>query len=338
MPEIHTPLSVLSYSPTIPATCKSQLDIKTLLKIENLLTYLEGKGKSANTLDGVKRHILQIAKRANMENPQEVELVIARYKLLDRKTGKPSNQPASNTYKQKLCDVYHHYCKFYKIEWEMPKYTPEERGIQPPTDEKCLMLIASAKGSLSLKIDISNQTGLRPIEVQGYKGLKVKDIHFDQRTITALSTKKCNARPPMKITEELAIRLKTYITRENLKPEDFLFKGNERRYGEHYRRMRNRLAEKLQDTSIKTIRLYDLRHAYVTRQLRRTQNCETVRQIVGHKHLNTTQRYMHLLAGTSGEWIVEGTTDKNRAIQLIAQDFIFVNTAPDGTMIYKKAK
>ena len=51
-----------------------------------------------------------------------------------------------------------------------------------------------------------------------------------------------------------------------------------------------------------------------------------------------TQKYMHLLAGTNGEWIVEGTTDKNRAMQLVAQDFIYVNTAPDGTMIYKKAK
>jgi site-specific recombinase XerD len=30
-------------------------------------------------------------------------------------------------------------------------------------------------------------------------------------------------------------------------------------------------------------------------------NAEAVRQIVGHKKLGTTQKYMHLLAGTSGE-------------------------------------
>ena len=47
---------------------------------------------------------------------------------------------------------------------------------------------------------------------------------------------------------------------------------------------------------------------------------------------------IHLLTGTNSEWIVEGTTDKNRAMQLIAQDFLYVNTTPDGTMIYKKAK
>ena len=140
----------------------------------------------------------------------------------------------------------------------------------------------------------------------------------------------------MKISEELSARLKTFITINNTKPDEQLFKGNERRFGEHYRRLRNRLAKTSRPT-IKTIRLYDLRHAYVTKQLRRCQNVETVRQIIGHKQLNTTQKYMHL-AGTNGEWILEGTTDKNRAMQLIAQDFICVNTAPDGTMIYKKAK
>ena len=51
-----------------------------------------------------------------------------------------------------------------------------------------------------------------------------------------------------------------------------------------------------------------------------------------------TKKYFHLLANTNGEWIVEGTTNKNRAMQLIVQDFIYVNTTSDGTMIYKKAK
>lgn|GEM_PF-635081 len=315
-----------------------EIPIDKLLKIEKVAIYLEGKGRQPNTIDSFRRHIAVLARHANLDNPQEVELVIARLKLTDPKTKKLTNQPASNTYKAKLCFTYQHYVKFYKLTWELPKYIEEQRSIQPPSDEKCQMLIASARGVLSLKIDISAQTGLRPIEVQGYKGLRVKDIHPDQKTITALSTKGCNARPPMQISEELTAKLRTYIAKHNLKAEDYLFKGDARRYGEHYRRMRNRLADKLNDPTIKGIRLYDLRHYYITKQLRKIQNAEFVRQIVGHKHLNTTQKYFHLLANTNGEWIVEGTTDKNRAMQLIAQDFIYVNTAPDGTMIYKKAK
>jgi hypothetical protein len=59
---------------------------------------------------------------------------------------------------------------------------------------------------------------------------------------------------------------------------------------------------------------------------------------MGHKQLNTTQKYLHLLAGTNGEWIVEGTTDKERAKQLLAADFSYQLTTPDGTMLFKKPK
>ena len=200
------------------------------------------------------------------------------------------------------------------------------------------MFIASARGDLSLKIDISSQTGLRPIEIQGEKGLQVKNIHPDQKTITARITKGCNPRPPLSITPELMTRLQNYITTHNLKIDDILFTGDSRRYGEHFRRLRNRLAKKLNDQTIKTIRLYDLRHFYCTKQLRRIQNAETVRIIMGHKKLNTTQKYLHLLGLGNGEWECLGATTKEEAKKLIEADFNYVTTTPDGTMMFRKAK
>jgi integrase len=269
--------------------------------------------------------------RADLKNTVAVELAIARYT-------KQNGRPITNNYKSKLCDCYQHYCRFCKIDWEKPIYTPEPTSIQAPTQERCLTSIPAAKGDLSIKIDLSVQTGLRPCEIQGEFGLQAKDIHTDTRTVTARIHKGCNARPPLPITPELTARLQAYIMRRSIKPEDLLFKGTNRRYGEAFRRFRNNLAIKLNDPTIKTIRLYDLRHAYCTKQLRKTQNTEIVRQIMGHKQLNTTQKYLHLLAGTSGEWIVEGTTDKERAKQLLALDFTYQLTTPDGTMLFRKAK
>lgn len=315
-----------------------QIPIDVLFKIERVAEYLEGKGKQPSTVVSFRKHILVLARNANLDSPHEVEMVIARLKKTNPSNKKLTNIPISNTYKAKLCFTYQHYTRFYKIPWEVPHYIEEERSIQPPSDEKCQMLIASAHGALSIMIDISVQTGLRPIEVQGYKGLRVRDIHLEQKTITALSTKGCNVRPPMPISEQLVAKLTAYIQKHDLRGDDFLFRGDAQRYGEHFRRMRNKLADRLNDESIRGIRLYDLRHHYVTKKLRRIQNAEFVRQIVGHKRLDTTQKYFHLLANATGEWIVEGTTDPKRAMQLIAQDFIYVNTSPDGTMIYKKAK
>ena len=74
-------------------------------------------------------------------------------------------KPASNTYKAKLCEAYQHYCKFNRIIWEKPINRPEEKGIQPPTDEQCKILIGGIKSELSVKVQLSVETGLRPCEM-----------------------------------------------------------------------------------------------------------------------------------------------------------------------------
>jgi integrase len=201
------------------------------------------------------------------------------------------------------------------------------------------MLVSAAKCELSIKLDIARQTGYRPIEISGEKGLRASDFHPDQPSLTNRNTKKCNARPAMPITPELAMRIADHIRNHKLSGEDILFTGDHRRFGEHYRRFRNKLAEKLKDPSIKAIRLYDLRHFYCTEKLRRIQNAEIVRQLMGHKNLNTTQKYMHLLPNLqSGEYEVEYTNDKNRAKELLLNDFKYELTTPDGYMMFRRPK
>jgi integrase len=292
-----------------------------------------------NTVLAHEKNLKLLAQKADLFNTTEVELAIARYKLIDRHTRKVSNRPASNAYKAKLCDSYAAFLKYHKMEWEKPVYTPEPKAIQPPTKERTAQLVSAARYPLSMKIDIMRQTGYRPEEIQGEKGLRVEDFHPDQPSLTNRNTKKCNARPALPITPELAAQISEWIRGNNLTIGDKLFEGDSRRFGEHYRRFRNKLAEKLKDPTIATIRLYDLRHYYATEKLRKTQNAEIVRQLMGHKNLNTTQKYLHLLANLfTGEWIVEGTTDKERIKYLLLSDFRHECTAPDGTMFFRKPK
>ena len=287
---------------------------------------------SKTTLTTTEAGLKALARKTNLNNPIETAIAISRYKTRGNK------RDAGNGWKKKLSEIYNHYCNHFGMKWDKPTYHYEARGIQPPTNQKAEILMTSARMPLSLKIDISKQTGLRPIEIVGDKGLRVKDIHPDQKTITALNTKGCNARPPIKISDELNAKLQTYITENKLTAQDILFNQTSEKYSENFRRFKINLAKKLNDPSITTIRLYDLRHAYITKQLIRTQNCEAVRIMVGHKNLNTTQKYLHLLAGTNGEWITEGTTDTNRAKQLLTEDFTYQLTAPDGTMLFRKPK
>ncbi len=122
MPPIRTELLAHSTNSNINLAHKYNL-----LRIEKVATYLEGKGKQPNTIDSFRRHINVLAKHANLDNPQEVELAIARWKLTDQKTKKLTNTPASNTYKAKLCFTYQRYVKFYKMTWELPKYIEEAK-------------------------------------------------------------------------------------------------------------------------------------------------------------------------------------------------------------------
>jgi hypothetical protein len=70
-----------------------------------LLLALERKGKTENTIIAVRKNLIALGKRADLDKPDDVVLAIARYK-------KVNGQPASNNYKSKMTDRYQHYCKF----------------------------------------------------------------------------------------------------------------------------------------------------------------------------------------------------------------------------------
>jgi hypothetical protein len=179
---------------------------------------MERHGLSPTTTRTAEHVLKALSKKADLHNPLDVALAISRYK-------RGNEQPATNGYKKKIAESYDHFCKHHQITWTKPSYHTDEHSIQPPTAERISLLYSSAKMPLSLKVQVSAETGLRPIEVEGYKGLKVKDIHPDTKTITPTNTKRCNARPAIKISDELLCRLQEYIALSKLKPEDTIFQG-----------------------------------------------------------------------------------------------------------------
>jgi integrase len=283
--------------------------------------YINKEKKSDYTINFTRKALTYLSRHTSLSEPEAVKLFISTLKT-------------SDGYKRNLCIAYNKYCKFYMIKWNMPIYREEAKNITLPTKEKIMMLIANAGTLLSTKLTLSMETGLRPVEMCR---LKAKDIDLEHKAVNPTTAKRGNPRT-VPISASLTQKLQEHITRNNLNPNDLLFKGTDAdHYGKQYRQMRNTLANKLKDPTIKTIRLYDLRHYFCTKKLNDIGNPYTVMVLMGHKKLETTQKYMHLLNLNDDEWTCTGATTAKEAMKLIEAGFQYVTTI-EGIQLFKKRK
>jgi integrase len=286
----------------------------------NVLASLEVNGASQITLKDSAKRFRQLKKLADLRQPEEVKQAIA---LLE----------VSNGTKANLCNLYQKYVDYYNLEWIKPKYKHQRKLVKIPTREKIEMLIAHAGRILATKLQISYETGLRPVEVIS---LTPQEIDFDHRLILP-RTAKNGAPRALKFSLKLEAMLREYIQRENIQPTERLFKTTARNYSQMFRISRNALAKKLQDPTIKSIRLYDFRHFFATNLYSKTRDLLLVKTQLGHKEINNTLFYTQLLNFEEDEYIVKGAETKEQAMKLIENGYEYV-TEMDGTKIFRKRK
>lgn len=142
-------------------------------EILNVLIKMENKGKSPQTIESVGKALRKFAKNTDINNPDAVEKYIAKLKV-------------RNGYKRSLCNAYKTYCDYYHIQWDKPKYQNDTQMFKCPTEQKLNLIIAGSHEDLALKLRISKDCGLRPIEIVM---LKARDIDTDHRSITPTTAK-----------------------------------------------------------------------------------------------------------------------------------------------------
>jgi integrase len=281
---------------------------------------MQNNGTSHYTIKNTDKALSYLARHSNLQDPEDVKNFIARHNV-------------SQGYKGILCFAYNRYTKYAQIKWTMPKYRENARQIKIPTKEKVEMLIAKAKSPLSIKLQISMETGFRPVEIYG---LKTKDIDLEKRLLYPTTAK--NGAPKIgRISLNLKDILAEYINKHQLQPNDKLFNGTPEAYGNDYREMRNHLADKLHDPTIKTIRLYDLRHYYATMEYAKTRDILHVKQQMGHKKIETTLIYTQLLNLNEDEWTCKTATNIKEDQELLEAGFEYI-TERDGLKLYRKRK
>lgn len=289
----------------------------------NYLAHLQ----QTNTRKAQLRHIDYILttlnKHADLTNPKEIDEYIATIK-------------ATDAYKATITQVYSQYCQNDGIPYKPKKYNRKNnKPIRIPTEERINMIIADSGKTLATKLTLSKDTGLRPIEVHT---LKVKDIDLQQHLIYP-TTAKHGAPRILKISENLASLIQAHIIRHKLDTNNQLFKGDEQHYGTAFQRTRNRLAKKLNDPTLKTIRLYDLRHYFATMLYHKTKDILYVKNQLGHKYIEHTLIYIDLeatLYNTADEYITKISHNEKEAIQLSDTGFTYITDIAENKLWRKR--
>jgi integrase len=300
--------------PILSVTRLNELIFKTLLEMKK-------NGLSDYSIRFTFKALKFLSKNCNLNDPENVKSFI-------------SSLNVSNGYKRNLCIAYNKYVKVNGLSWNMPLYKVSSKLPRVPSSEKVQMLISGAKPLMALKLSISVETGMRPIEVMN---LKVKDVDLQNRIIYPSSAKGGSARV-FKISDRLTDMLRVYISKRKLGLNDKLFKGTSNDYGKLFRAYRNRLADKLQDPSIKQITLYSLRHYYACMLYHKTRDILFVKQQMGHRKLESTLVYVQLVNfPNDDEYYSAIATTIDEARKLVENGYDFVCDI-DGIKLFRKRK
>jgi integrase len=100
---------------------------------------------------------------------------------------------------------------------------------------------------------------------------------------------------------------------------------------------RNKVASKLSEPQLKSIRLYDLRHYYATMLYAKTKDILYVMKQLGHKKLETTLIYTQLMNFPNDEYVSAVASTVEECRKLIECGFEYV-TEFNGVKLFRKRK
>jgi integrase len=281
---------------------------------------MKREGYAESYISAVSKRLRHLAKYVSLDNPEMVKDYIA-------------SKQCSPAFKETLVEAYDLYVTANGMHWSKPYYKRYDKLPKIPTEEKINLIIANCSRKYALAFSMIKDLGLRPIELTW---LKVKDVDLENGIVNITSAKHCNARA-LKLKQSTLLMLKAYIAERNLSLNDRLFPIKSSSLSEKWRKVRNKVSEKLKDATLKTIRVYDLRHWKASMEYHRTKDLLYVKSLLGHRDLRATLRYTHLLDSKDGEYVSAIARNVEEARRLIEEGFEYVCEI-DGVKLFRKRK
>jgi integrase len=288
-------------------------------KIFNALWCMKKDRFAETTIRVTDRRLRMMDRAVDLDDPERVR------DYLGKKQGK-------NSYIEGLADAYNRYDRYNGITWSKPLIKRSSQPPYVPSGEEITILVSDAGKKYSLILSVLRDTGMRPIELERAK-LRWFDLN---RGLVNVETAKYGAARTLRLKPKTVAMLKEYLGKHNFGLNDHIF-PKARTMRTAFQRIRRRTAEKLQRPELMRISLYSFRHYFATVTYQKTKDILLVKRLLGHKRIENTLVYTHLVDFRDEEFTVRAASTVAEASKLIESGFEFVNEI-DGTALYRKRK
>jgi len=218
--------------------------------------------------------------------------------------------------------------KMLKIEWSPPKYVQEENLPFVPEETELDQLVAGCRSRrMAAFLQTLKETFADPGEV-----LRLRWIDVSGNIITINDPVKRHNPRQLKVSSKLITMLKVLPrTSERIFPTtyDSMLCS--------FLKVRERVARVLQNTRINAITFNTFRHWGATMTFHYTKNLLLVQKVLGHKSIQNTVKYTHLVHFKDDEFDVATATTVDEAKDLASTGFDYFTTM-NGVQIFRKPK
>jgi len=294
----------------------SQVDVKGALV--QFMWWLKKQGYSDATVKTRVKILKQLAKTCNVFDPEDVKKTIATWETW------------SEGHKQVAVQAYTSFLEMLGLKWDPPRYRHVKGLPFIPLESELDALISGCSRKLAASLQLLKETGMRIGEAWR---LKWTDIDEEQCLIRCRAEKGGEPRV-FKVSGKLIAMLKALP-----KVNEYVFGGSSlsgHRWS--FDKQKKRLAAKLQNPRLLNITFHTFRHWKATMEYHKTRDILHVKQLLGHKNINSTLVYTQLVNFESDEYYSATAKTTEEAKQLVEAGFEYVCTTPENIMLFRKRK
>jgi integrase len=243
------------------------------------------------------------------------------------------NATMSNGHKNTICYAYHDWCSMNGFDYSPKLFKREEKLPYIPREAQLDQLISGCGGRLSCFLQLLKESACRPVEAWR---LTPRDFDLQQQMCYVNKPAKGSNPRIVKMSDKLTAMITKLIHDTPL--ESRLWKSELIHLQRSYQRRRKTLAARLSDPNLNMISLRTFRHWKATTEYHRTKDILYVKQLLGHKRIENTLVYTHLIDfGDEDSFTVRVASTIDEFTALLESGFEYVSEY-DGMKILRKRK